>query len=110
MIRIDLLSHIATGKLRLDEAQAIVDEVLASPQAERVTELLGMTSLEWIAYGLGAPLEALARWRTTGWPTMCTRCGRLLRPERYAWAVEKRGHLTGLRHVSCPREPGANGR
>ena len=74
MIR-DILKEIADGKMSVDGAYRVYDEVMDSLAAE-LSMLLGISNVEWIAKCHGVGFEELAQWRKHGWPTTCPGCGK----------------------------------
>jgi hypothetical protein len=103
-VRRDILYEVSLQQLSRDDAEKLVSEILASPEAPRLADDLGMSSKEYTAYMHGAPFDAIARWRYDGWPAVCSRCGSPLDSDQYGWMVrEGGGGRYGLVHVSCPR-------
>ena len=100
----DILQEISMQRLSRDDAEKLVSEILASPEAPRLADELGMSRKEYTAYMHGAPFDTIARWRYGGWPTVCSRCHEPLDSDQYGWmAREGEGGSYGLVHVSCPR-------
>jgi hypothetical protein len=102
-MRRDLLHEIFMQQLSRDDAEKLVSEILASPEAPRLADELGMSGKEYTAYMHGAPFDVIARWRYDGWPAVCTRCNGSLNSDAYGWMVsEGRDGRCGLVHVICP--------
>ena len=100
----DILHDVSMQQLSGDDAEKLVSEILASPEAPRLADDLSMSSKEYTAYMHGAPFDAIARWRYDGWPDVCSRCGDPLDSDQYGWMVrEGEGGRYGLVHVSCPQ-------
>jgi len=100
----DILHEISTQRLSCEDAEKLVSEILASPQAPRLADELGLSNKEYTAYMHGAPFDTLAQWRYQGWPAVCSRCNDPLDSDQYGWMVREEGDgRYGLVHVSCPR-------
>jgi hypothetical protein len=97
----DLLAEIEDARLTSEEAQGILDRFLDSPNACDVAVALGFSQPEWTAYGHGAGLAELARWRAKGWPRACRICSREIRVEDFGWTVRESGSGSELLHISC---------
>jgi len=98
-----VLSEIWSGVLTGDEANTIVDDIIASPDASQVVERLGLSKKEYTAYLHGAPFDVIARWRYAGWPRECGRCGKSMDSDRYGWRTREEPQGTFiLEHITCP--------
>ena len=103
MVTRDLLSELYLGRITIDEAYQIYDEIMDSARAPYVAELLEMSDQEWTAYAQGASFGDIARWRFDGWPTRCAECGRSLNPSTYRWTVRQVNGSTTLVHLGHKR-------
>ena len=100
----DILHEIFTRRSSRDDAEKLVSEILASPEAPGLADELGMSVKEYTAYVHGAPFDVISRWRYAGWPVVCSRCGNPLDSDKYGWMAREREVGTyGLVHVNCPR-------
>jgi len=102
MIKRDILAELSAGDIDERKAQEVFEDILASPNAGEVINLLGFTSLEYRAYCHGTPLLVLAKWRERRWPSYCSKCKTHIDIEKdYWWAEGMRGGKYSLRHVEC---------
>jgi hypothetical protein len=97
----DILKKLYAGSITPNEAQKMLDEVLDSEGGGAIGSLLKIGDVEWTAYGHGAQLEEIARWRYDGWPTRCAVCGRKIHADLFGWLIMQYGGRSALRHVGC---------
>jgi len=98
----NLLSEVRSGAVSADEADTIANDILASPDATRVVEQLGLSKKEYTAYMHGTPFDLIARWRYEGWPTECGRCHKPIDSDQYGWTVrETASGSQVLEHITC---------
>ena len=107
----DILKALARHEITVAEAYDIYDQIMDSPYAASVESLLGLSHIEWNAFGHGAPFEVLARWRTNGWPAVCVNCKQVIVVSEFGWMVSETEDGYGLYHIECPsvslrRDPG----
>jgi hypothetical protein len=102
MISRDLLRELFEKKISEEDAAELLDNVLDSSDGRNTESVLMFTRAEWTAYGHGAGLSDLARWRYQGWPSKCVRCGREIALDRFGWKVVERNGLSVLEHIRCP--------
>lgn len=98
----DILAELAQGTMSSDDVDDLYDRIMDSPDAADAARLLGLSNVEWTAYGQGATFEQLSTWRVTGWPTQCGVCGRPIVVERYGWLVAEIDRKVSLQHIQCP--------
>lgn len=102
-MRIDLLAALHENRITVSQAEAIDSEIMASQDASRVAELLGLNTEEWTAFCHGVPFQTLAKWRYEGWPSTCSKCGELISIQKFGWLAVEKGNKFVLTHVTCPR-------
>lgn len=87
---IDILKKIYEGEITGDQAYDIIDEVLDKHNKDELddpVEELNMNEYEWTAFGHGASLKVIAKWRYEGWPNRC-KCGKEFDYRNFGWIVE----------------------
>lgn len=80
----DLLKELHDGLLSGDAAYDVYDEVMDA-DAANAPALLGLSAIEWTAFGHGASFEEIASWRYDGWPSTCAICGKPLDVNAFGW-------------------------
>jgi nucleoid DNA-binding protein len=96
----DILREINEGKISLEKAEEIYDEIMSSP-ATNVSSLLGLTKAEWTAFGHGAGFDDLVKWRYNGWPA-CSKCGNSINIDKFGWSLKEKKGGYNLYHLFCP--------
>lgn len=99
MIVQDILKDLYFGALSSQQADAIFDELMDSSNSSQAREILGLSPMEWTAFGQGAGFPQLAKWRYEGWPSSCQICGAKIQVDQYGWLLADEG----MRHLICPR-------
>ncbi len=99
MIFRDILRELHLGILSSQQADAVFDELMDSSNSSKIKEILGISPQEWTAFGQGASLSLLAKWRYEGWPNSCRICGKAIEFEKYGWFLSG----DGMRHLHCPK-------
>lgn len=99
----DILDELIRGRLTLSKAEEILERVIDSTDAGSLPAMVGMSAIEWTAFGHGAHLGDLSRWRADGWPSVCDICGKRVFVDEFGWVVRERDGTdeVGLVHVSC---------
>lgn len=99
----DVLSELASGLATLGQIEAEYDAIMNSDRSADAPVLLGMSSIEWTAFGHGVGFDELARWRTEGWPLRCPMCDKELRPPaEFGWLAQVQEDGTHrLVHIGC---------
>jgi hypothetical protein len=100
----NLLDELITRTLTPDEAEKTYDRYMEKLTAADppVVEMLGCSKKEWTAHAHGAPFEAIAKWRASGWPDRCFVCGGEIISDNYGWFPREHNGVYGLRHIVCP--------
>lgn len=98
----DALRELCQGKLSLRRLYRLDRQIIESPHAPRIAELLGLSKVESTATLHGVPHDVLAKWRYEGWPGVCAKCGKKINVRRFGWwaGKKKRGQFV-LHHISC---------
>jgi len=97
-----LLADLNQGRISEDEAYSIYERVIQSDHGGRAFELLGLSKMEWTAFMQSTGFAVLAEWRRTGWPTVCSKCGRPLDHAAGGWWFTMESGVAGLKHIQCP--------
>ena len=102
-MKIDILAALYERQITASQAEAIDSEIMASQEASRVAELLGLNVEEWTAFCHGVSFKTLAKWRYEGWPSKCLKCGHPILIQKFGWLAVDSGKKVGLKHIICPR-------
>jgi hypothetical protein len=98
----DILKELYLNTLSVEGADAVLNGVLESDDAPDIERVLLLSRPEWTAYGQGATLAEIARWRYHGWPKRCTACGLTIEVEDFGWKVVEADGDSLLKHIRCP--------
>ncbi len=106
----NILDELASRSITAEEARVGVDRAVdefherAGPE---IREAVCMTESEYTAYLHGATLEALARWRRSGWPSECLFCGQPVRTDVHGWfacEMPSQSGTWGIIHAHCLKQ------
>lgn len=90
---IDILSEIVKGKLTVDQAYDIMDELMEKYHdgelEDEVESMLGLNNFEWTAICHSLDILTLANWRLKGWPKECSVCGSDFDYKNYNWIIKE---------------------
>jgi hypothetical protein len=96
----DLLEELYNKKITLDEAYDKYDKIREEIDEGKyhsivhngridLASLLGMDKYEYTAFGHGAGLDSIAKWRYEGWPGVCAESGKKFYYKEYGWLVKE---------------------
>ena len=98
----DILNELYSNTLSVEGADAVLNSVLESDDAPNIQRELVLSRPEWTAYGQGAALAEIAKWRYCGWPERCTACGLTINVKEFGWKVVEDDGDSLLKHIRCP--------
>lgn len=97
----DILNEVHSGKMSEVEADEFFDSIIDSNLSYDARRILNLSTQEWGAKIQGTTWGGLARWRYSGWPRFCVRCGKEINHEKFGWWVVSDEGVEKLRHIRC---------
>jgi hypothetical protein len=105
---IDILELLHRGKMSVEDAYKLFENFATLEDVgdnQTWVEYFGFSEFEATGIAHGASLADLAKWRYSGWPSTCYRCGKSLDYTKYHWTVKEDAlGQSVLVHIVCPEE------